>query len=319
MQFETVKQALNSIVSRANEDQVLILDSGQPGPTVSVCALTHGNEISGILTVADIVERIESGALSLKTGKLQIMLANFEILRDATGFETLTRHRGIDLNRIWAKDREVITSGPGSDEFAVRERLMPYLSGSTHLIDLHSTSLASTAIGILLTDSAKTQHAVVEQLEVPYVLINIDEFINGCTMIGRHRESLRDAGSSDIGFSLVIEAGQHFDFSTVATNIANVTRLLQRFNVLDGAEQAPAQAPVLLEVYHVGIAQAPGQIIEWLYSENPAGFDQISDGKPVCRFHDEPINAQGDTFVVMPQLQALNVGQEIFYLARRKS
>jgi predicted deacylase len=316
MHFNTVKDALSSVLSLANQDQVLIFDSGKPGPIVSVCALTHGNEISGVLTAAEIVQNIQNESLALGVGQLQVLLSNYEILNDATGFEALARHRGIDLNRIWADDREVIAQGPGSGEFLVRDRLLPYLHQSDCLIDLHSTSQPSTAIGILLTDSADTQSKVVQELEVPYVLTNIDEFINGCAMIDRHRQSLRDAEKQNAGFSLVIEAGQHFDFSTVATNTANVTRLLQGFGVLAGKSPPPAQPPLLLEVYYVGIAQQAGHIIEWLYTENPAGFDRIEDGQPVCKFHDELITSEGETYVVMPQLQAMNAGQEIFYLAR---
>ena len=118
---------------------------------------------------------------------------------------------------------------------------------------------------------------------------------------------------------MVIEAGQHFDFSTVATNTANVTRLLQRFGVLAGQSPPPANAPLLLQVYYVGLAQEAGKIIEWLYTDNPAGFDRIDGGQPVCRLHGELITSDGETYVVMPQLQAMNPGQEIFYLARAQT
>ncbi len=35
---------LSSLLSLANPDGVIVIDSGNPGPTLGVVAITHGNE-----------------------------------------------------------------------------------------------------------------------------------------------------------------------------------------------------------------------------------------------------------------------------------
>ncbi|MGB7183761.1 MAG: succinylglutamate desuccinylase/aspartoacylase family protein [Burkholderiaceae bacterium] len=320
MHFSRVQSALNTLLKAADSNGILELDSGRPGPVAAITALTHGNEISGILTAEHIVAGIQSGVWRLAAGKLQVFLANYEILRDATGFEELTRHRGLDLNRIWGADRQPVADDqPGSNEFGIRERLLPWLSKADYLIDLHSTSLKSTPIGILLTDSPGTLDRVCEVLDVPYVLPNIGQYLTGTAMIERHHEFVSDRldkkqSGSSASFSLVIEAGQHFDFSTVDRNVDNVAALLQMVDVLDGAPRQLSNQALRLNTYFVGLAESAGNVIEWVYTDAPAGFDFIAGGTHVCNLHGQPVYAENDSYVVMPQLQARNPGQELFYL-----
>ena len=87
MEFAQIKQALTNIISHANDEAVVVLEGDQPGPTVAVSALTHGNEISGVVTAASILARLQSGELTLKAGRLKLLLANYEILAQAESLE----------------------------------------------------------------------------------------------------------------------------------------------------------------------------------------------------------------------------------------
>ena len=323
MQFNSVKAALNRVLNRADGAGTVTLESGKPGPVMAVCALTHGNEISGILTVDRLLQGLESGQWQLDRGSLRILLANYEILNDANGFEELARHRGIDLNRIWAENLAPVAAGePGTHEFAVRERLLPALTGVHSLIDLHSTSLESTAIGIVLADN-NTIDAMSEVLDVPYLMPDIGQHLNGTAMIERHFDIARQQGepggnatpATPGPFSLVIEAGQHFDFNTLDRNLENVVALLQLGGVLQGSARRAPTPPLQLHTYFVGLSASAGPVIEWHYADSPGGFDRVADGDLVCHLHGEPVTASGETYIVMPQLQARNAGQEMFYLA----
>lgn len=318
MQFDAIRQSLTRVLDRADASGVVTLDSGRPGPAMAVCALTHGNEISGIVTADRLLRGLDAGQWQLERGSLRVLLANYPILHGAGGFEELTRHRGIDLNRIWSADLAAVARGEtGEHEFAVRERLLPALASVDGLIDLHSTSLESTPIGIAMA-SQSTLGDISQVLDVPFLMPDIGEHLNGTAMIERHHQIRQERQSSPDEahhFSLVIEAGQHFDFSTIDRNLENVVALLQMSGVLAGSPRPLDQPAIHLHTYHVGLSEGAGDIIEWCYTDKPGGFDRVDDGTLVCKLHGKPVVARGETYIVMPQLLARNAGQEMFYLA----
>ncbi len=316
MDFAEIKQSLNNILTRANEHAVVVLEAPQAGPTVCLSALTHGNEISGVITAASILEKLQGGELELKAGRLKLLLANYEILAEAESLEELIRHRGVDLNRIWDDAIDEVAAGqPGAGEFAIRKRLLPVISQADFLIDLHSTSQPSTPIGIALADSAATMGWLAEHLDVPFLLPNISNYLNGTAMIDRHHAEAR-TNATPRHFSLVIEAGQHFDFSTIERNTANVERLLKLCGILAGEPERVSPAPLQLEVYKTGYSSAIGEAVDWIYTDSPKGFDQVSQGTELCRLAGETVVADHDSYIVMPQLKSNRVGQELFYLAK---
>ena len=317
MEFAQIKQALTNIISHANDEAVVVLEGDQPGPTVAVSALTHGNEISGVVTAASILARLQSGELTLKAGRLKLLLANYEILAQAESLEQLVRHRGVDLNRIWDDSIAAVPAGqPGAGEFAIRQRLLPTIAAADYLIDLHSTSQPSTPIGIALADSPATMSWLADHLDVPYLLPNISNYLNGTAMIDRHHAEASKRALPH-HFSLVIEAGQHFDYSTIDRNTANVERLLKLCGVLDGKPEPVRSAPLQLEVYKTGYSKEIDKAVDWLYTDSPRGFDQVAKGTALCNLEDGTVFAEHDSYVVMPQLRSNRVGQELFYLARQ--
>ncbi|WP_282606584.1 succinylglutamate desuccinylase/aspartoacylase family protein [Pelagibius sp. Alg239-R121] len=303
MKFEQLQQALSVVLDAANDDAVLILDSGQPGPTVSVVALTHGNEVTGIATAHQVLEQLQSGQLKQRSGRLQIVLANYEILQDSKDFESLDRFRFEDLNRIWAK------SGDGEHEYLAKERIRPYIEQSDHVIDLHSTNGESTSIGILMGPDTAQIEAMQSYLDTPYVLLEAEKFLSGMALVEYHQNSRKS------GLSLVIEAGQHFDFSTIETNVANTINLLRHLEVLEGEPRKQVTHPKILKVYEAGIAKFAGEAITWTYSNAPKGFDFVEKGTQICHLNGEPVVVGCDSYIVMQQAQALHAGKEMYYLA----
>jgi len=318
MEFRRLKKTLTDLLSSANEDGVLVLDSERPGPAFAISALIHGDEISGLLTLARLYEAIQSGYLPLNAGRLLLMLANYEILLEADTFEQVTRHRGVDLNRVWGQNDPVIRDGNvGAGELAVRERLLPWITQADHLVDLHSTGQPSTPMGILVSQSPVICTRVLDVLDVDWVFQNIHEYLNGVSLIERHQTECLKRNPQAASLSLVIEAGQHTDLSSVDRNVRNVMHLISAEGISPPVAPPRTETPIALDIYRVGLAQSPGDIIDWHYTTNPASFDRVSDSTSICSLHDESVVADGDSFIVMPRLRAISAGDEMFYLARR--
>jgi predicted deacylase len=303
MKIDQLKEALSVVREAANEDGVLTLESGNPGPTVSVVALTHGNEVSGIVTAQRVLDALKSGELKLRSGRLQIVLANYEILQEANNFDDLVRFRFEDMNRIWSK------TGNGEHEYLAMERIRPYIAQSDHVIDLHSTTQESTSIGILMGYDDARIDAMRRFLDTPFVLLDAAKFLNGTSLVDFHQNAR--AG----GLSLVIEAGQHFDFSTIETNVWNCINLLRHLAVLEGDSEDCATSPKILKVYEAGIARSAGKVITWAYSKAPAGFDFVKKGTHICDLDGEAVVVDRDCYLVMQQVEALHAGKEMYYLA----
>lgn len=317
MEFHEVKQTLTKLLAVANDDAVIEFDSGRPGPTLAVVALTHGDEYSGLLTVARLHSAIHSNELNLVSGRLVLLFANFEILLNADNFDQLERHRGVDLNRVWDENDAVIRNGNlGGGELAVRNRLLPYLKQVDHIVDLHSTSLPSTPMGIFVTTSASLSHRIIDVLDVDWVFQNIHEYINGVSLIERHQNERQRIDSQTEALSLVIEAGQHSDFSSIKRNLDNVLQIMSALGLIENISTTRTYNPTALNIYRAGLAKAAGDVIEWRYADSPASFDSVQDGDVICTLHDEPVVAEGDSLVVMPRLRAIAAGDEMFYLAR---
>ncbi len=303
MEFEELKHALSDISEAANQDAVLTLDSGLPGPTASVVALTHGNEVTGVVTAQRVLQGLRDGALKQRSGRLQIVLANYEILQEADDFDDLVRFKFEDMNRIWAKP------GGSEHEHLAKERIRPYIEQSDHVIDLHSTNRASTAIGILMGYEAGRIEAMRRHLDTPYVLLEAEKFLNGMSLVEFHQNTRKS------GLSLVIEAGQHFDFTTIETNVENTVNLLKHLDILEGNPTDLTEQPKVLKVYASGIAKTAGKAISWKYSDNPEGFDFVESGTHICDLNGEAVVVDRDTYIVMQQVEALHAGKEMYYLA----
>ena len=116
-------------------DYVHRFASGKPGPHVLVNALTHGNEICGMVAATHL---LDTGIRPL-VGTLTISFANvaaYESFDPARPFES--RQLEHNLNRVWSA---LELDGPlDSPEMRRARELRPVVSAADHILDIHSTS-----------------------------------------------------------------------------------------------------------------------------------------------------------------------------------
>lgn len=114
-------------------DHLHLRDSGHPGPTVMLVALTHGNELCGALAL-DWLLRHDVRPLR---GRLVLAFANvqaFDRFDPADPFAS--RYVDEDLNRVW--DDAVLRGPRQSAELQRARSLRPFIDGADLLLDLHS-------------------------------------------------------------------------------------------------------------------------------------------------------------------------------------
>lgn len=199
-------------------DHVHCLDSGRPGPTVMVQALTHGNEICGAIALDWLLAQQES--LRLRQGRLILSFANVAAYaRFDPADPFASRCVDEDLNRVW-DDAQLL--GPrDSVELRRARALRPFVDAADLLLDIHSMQDACRPLMVcgLLDKGAD----FARQLGMPGELLIDTGHPAGLRM--RDRGGFGDARSPKN--ALLIECGQHWEPSSAVVAVDTLIRFLR--------------------------------------------------------------------------------------------
>lgn len=203
-------------------DYVTTVDSGRPGPHVMVCAVTHGNEICGAITL-DFLLREQ---VRPTRGKLTLSFNNYRaFLNFNPAYPTLSRFVDEDFNRIWSPE---VLDGPRSSVELKRAReLRPLVDEVDYLLDIHSmqTSIAP----LMLAGPLDKGRDFARSLGYPVHVVMDTGHAAGLR--------LRDYGAFGDPASernaLLIEAGQHWERSSADVSRETALRFLLALDVID--------------------------------------------------------------------------------------
>ena len=208
----------------AGVDYVHLLDSGKPGPSVMVQALTHGNELCG----AHALDFLFKQRVSPIQGKLVLAFANVAAF-ERFDFDDPDRSRYIDedYNRVWADD--VILGKRDSAELRRARELRPFVDAADYLLDLHS--MHEPCRPIMVCGMLDKGAAFARKVGVPADLLIDTGHPAGLRM--RDRGGFGDPASPKN--ALLIECGQHWEKSSVNVAIDTTLRFLKATGTVDAA------------------------------------------------------------------------------------
>lgn len=209
-------------------DYVHIMDSGKPGPSVMVQALTHGNEFSGAIALDYLfTEKVQP----LK-GTLTLAFANVAAF-ERFDFADPDRSRCIDedYNRVWAD--EVLLGPRDSVELRRARELRPFVDGADYLLDVHT--MTEPCRPIMVCGMLDKGAEFARRVGFPADLLIDTGHPAGLRM--RDRGGFGDPASAKN--ALLIEAGQHWEKSSVDVAIDTTLRFLQVTGTLDTAFVQP--------------------------------------------------------------------------------
>ena len=141
-----------------------VFDSGKPGPTVMVTALTHGNEVSGAVTVDALLET----GLRPRQGTLIFAFNNIEAYHSfdpRTPFKS--RMIDEDFNRTWGRLDQPATTAETRRAQVVR----PFVERADLLLDLHS--MHDDGVPLMLAGPLAKGVAMARQVGTPVDIIEI--------------------------------------------------------------------------------------------------------------------------------------------------
>ncbi|MBT9455701.1 MAG: succinylglutamate desuccinylase/aspartoacylase family protein [Burkholderiaceae bacterium] len=196
-------------------DWVHCLDSGQPGPTVMIQALTHGNELCGAIALDWLIKQ----NITPLQGKLVLAFANVEAYArfDAKN-PSSSRFCDEDLNRVWADD--VLFGKGDSVELRRARALVPFIDAADYLLDIHSMQEACRPL--MVCGMQDKGAAFAKRLGMPGDLLIDTGHPSGLRM--RDRGGFGDPLSTRN--ALLIECGQHWEQSAADVALDSVVRFL---------------------------------------------------------------------------------------------
>lgn len=282
-------------------DYVHRFASGRPGPHVLVNALTHGNEICGMVAATHLLD----AGVRPKVGTLTVSFANVEAY-EAFDIERPYENRQLvhNLNRIWSP--AMLDGAEQSPELRRARELRPVLDAADYILDIHSTRAPVQPFwvypefernaGLALAIGNPLVHLVMPVGGAPGT---------GVTAYGRHGEAGVDGGA------VVVECGQHFSRSAADLATDVTLRFLAHLGLVDPQPAVPASAPArrfrLLEVHMV---KTEG----FAFARPVLGFETFGKGELIAVDAGQEIRSPCDDCTIFMPTRAALVGREGVYL-----
>jgi len=283
-------------------DYVHRFESGRPGPHVMVNALTHGNELCGMVAVCHL---LDSGVRP-RIGTLTLSFANvsaYETFDPSSPFDSrLITH---NLNRIWSP--AWLDGAEDSVELRRARELRPAVAAADHILDIHSTS--HDVVPFWVYPAFERNAAVARALARPEVHLVMPLGLGSGTPLVQYDAHGRPDGS---GVALVVECGQHFRRATaeVATEVA--LGFLAHFGLVDRPPARPAGPARRFELLRTHVVQDPG----FTFVRPVVGFETFREGELIATDGALEIRAPCDECTIFMPARTPVVGREGVYLTR---
>lgn len=296
-------------------------DAAQPGRTVMVSALVHGNELCGAWAVAGLL----ASGLRPRAGRLILLLANLAAFdRFDAAQPDNSRFVDDDLNRQWAPARlaDGALASCNSTERRRAAQLAPFVAQADWLLDLHS--MHQPGAPLMLTGLHPRNLALARALRNPQHTVLDAGHHDGVRMRDFGRFGLADAQAPETR-SLLVECGYH----GAASSQGVAQDLCARFLVeagcvsadeatqhLPGWRQPDGPAQWALDVTGPVVARSanfrfvrPFQGLELIAKAGTVIGD--NGGEPVATPYDNCV-------LVMPSIQQARAGVTVVRFARRR-
>lgn len=287
-------------------DYVHRFDSGKPGPHVLINALTHGNEICGMVAATHLLDN----DIRPRLGALTVSFANVQAYNAFDPDRPFDNRQLVhNLNRIWSA--EMLDSNEQSPELRRARELRPVLAEAQHILDIHSTSSDIDPFWVYLPFERNV--ALTSAIASPSVHLLLPGGLTTGTGLMQYAQHGTAQGP---GAAVVVECGQHFKRAAADLATEVTLNFLAHFGLIDPVEKKN------LSTSPKTVPQRRFELLEThvIKSENFAfirplvGLEIFSKGELIALNGDEKIIAPCDNCTVFMPTREPIVGREAVYL-----
>jgi len=326
-------QTLNSDIRPAHL-RTHTLHGLAPGPRLLVLGAVHGNEVCGAKAIAQLLQEIDSGALSITRGSV-----TFVPVTNPLAYRLKQRTGDRNLNRNMAP-----SAIPQDFEDRIANVLCPLLDSHDVLLDLHSFHTGGAPFVMIgpqnNTGALEPFSQAGEEMQLalctgaPRIVEGwLDTYARGVARRGaaplvagqaRAQALVTDpnygVGTTEYmrsrgGYGVTLECGQHDDPAAVQVARHAILQTLALLGLTSSPPQATPEGREILRLVEVTDREHADDRFprEW------RSFDAVKAGEVIgLRHGGVEVKAPHDGFVVFPNPRA-QPGQEWFYLARRRA
>ena len=289
-------------------DYVHRFDSGRPGPHVLINALTHGNEICGMVAATHLLDK---GVRPL-IGTLTVSFAHVQAYEAFKAEDPFANRQIVhNLNRVWSD--EWLDGAEDSPELRRARELRPVVAAADHILDIHSTSHDGGPFWVYpgFERNGQAALAIGARGTVTTHLVMPSGLGSGTPLIQHGRHGRPDG---DAGVALVVECGQHFLRASAEVATRTTLDFLAHFGLLD-LPAAPGQAASQrrYELLRTCMVQTPA----FCFVRPLEGFETFARGELIASDGAAgEIRAPCDECTVSMPTRKPIVGREAVYLTR---
>lgn len=201
--------------------QPIIIDSGLPGPIVTIIGGTHGDEVCWVQAL-DIIR----DTLRVKKWRLYLIYGNIEAI------EKNTRQIDLNLNRMYRDDSTFTESEKNTIEYKRSREIIPYLEQSDALLDLHSSPSIGSHAFIICEENCRD---VIDRFPFETVCYGFTDMEPGGT------DGYMNSRSK---IGICVECGNHLDATARDKALISIIRFLEYFDMIErgSIETTPAKS-----------------------------------------------------------------------------
>jgi predicted deacylase len=285
----------------AGVDFVHVLDSGKPGPSVMIQALTHGNEFCGAIALDSLFKQ----KVSPSKGKLILAFANVAaFVRFDRDDPDRARYIDEDYNRVWGDD--VLLGARDSAELRRARELRPFVDAADLLLDLHS--MHEPCRPIMVCAKSEKSVALARRMGAPADLLLDTGHPAGLRMM--ERGAFSDPASPRA--AVLIECGQHWAKSSVDVAIETCSRFLAVTGLLE--KSFPSVEQKVIRVTEPVVAKT----MSFRFASPWKGLEVVKKAGSLVATDDrkEWRTPYDDCIMVMPSVRHLKPGTTMVRLGR---
>jgi predicted deacylase len=282
-------------------DYVHRFESGRPGPHVLVNALTHGNELCGMVAATHLLDKQVRPLIGTLTVSFANVAAYESFDRDMPFASRQLVH---NLNRIWSP--EWLDGTHESPELRRARELRPVVAAADHILDIHST--AQVVAPFWVYPGFARNAAAALAIGAPGIHLVMPKGLNTGTPLIQHG---RHGSEEDDGVALVAECGQHFLQASADMAVDVTMRFLAHFGLVD-SEAAPAPVPRRFELLSTPLIKTES----FRFVRPLAGLETFANGELIATDGPDEIRALCDDCTVFMPARTPIVGREAVYLTR---
>lgn len=278
-------------------------ESGRPGPHVLINALTHGNEVCGMVAATHLLDTDVRPLI----GTLTVSFANVQ------AYESFHRDRPHDsrqlvhnLNRVWSA--EWLDGKEDSPELRRARAMRPVVAAADHILDIHSTSQPVGAFWVY--PGYERNAAAALTIGRPSVHLVMPKGMGTGTPLIQHGCHGQEQGT---GIALVVECGQHFLRATADFAITVTFDFLAHFGLVERGQAARAsRTQRRFELLATPMIKTES----FRFVGALAGLETFAQGELIATDGPDEIRAPCDGCTVFMPARTAIVGREAVYLTR---